>query len=79
LLALEELESFNPEYTLVSLGFDAHKDDPLSVFNVSLESYRFAFDKLNPYEPTYILEGGYNKNVLYAGVIELIEANKDRL
>ena len=79
LLAYEILEEFNPDYTLVSLGFDSHKEDPLSVFNVSFDSYKFAFEKLKPFEPTYILEGGYNRKILYAGTILLIDINKDRL
>jgi len=79
LLAYEILEEFSPDYTLVSLGFDAHKNDPLSVFNITFDSYKFAFEKLKPFDPTYVLEGGYNREILYAGTQLLIDLNKDRL
>ncbi len=78
LLALEILEEFSPDKVIVSLGFDAHKDDPLSVFRVTLDSYAYAFEKLKPFNPTYILEGGYNTKVLYAGATLLFETYKER-
>ena len=36
---LKKLEDFNPEFILISAGFDAHEDDPLAQFNLKTEDY----------------------------------------
>ena len=36
---LKKLEDFNPEFILLSAGFDAHEDDPLAQFNLKTEDY----------------------------------------
>ena len=36
---LKKLEEFNPEFILISAGFDAHEDDPLAQFNLKTEDY----------------------------------------
>ena len=68
------IEGINPEIILVSLGFDMHKDDPLSVFNITLDSYNFVFEYLRKYNKVvYVLEGGYNTRVIYDGINNLIK------
>jgi len=67
------IESYRPDLILVSLGFDAHMDDPLSVFNIDLEPYKYVFEKLKEYWTIFVLEGGYNLKVLYEGSCTLYD------
>ncbi|MGC9079459.1 MAG: hypothetical protein ACP5G1_01840 [Nanopusillaceae archaeon] len=68
------IEEINPEIIFVSLGFDMHKDDPLSVFNVTLKSYEYIFNYLKKFNKViYVLEGGYNLEVIFNGVKMLID------
>jgi len=69
------IKEYDPDIVLVSLGFDAHKDDPLSTLNITLESYRRLFEFLKDYKVIYILEGGYNLGVLYEGSRLLFDIN----
>ena len=67
------IEQYKPEFILISLGFDAHKDDPLANLNLSLNSYELVYSVLKRYVGKYVkglgfvLEGGYNFNVLSKG------------
>ncbi|HIP90019.1 MAG TPA: histone deacetylase family protein [Candidatus Nanopusillus sp.] len=70
------ISSIDPNLILVSLGFDTHMRDPLSTFNVTFRSYKRIFDILRSYRVVYILEGGYNLNVLYRGTRLLIKTNQ---
>ncbi len=63
----ETIEDLNIENIVVSLGWDAHKKDPLSVLNLTLKSYKYVFEFLKPYKVIFILEGGYNLRVIYKG------------
>jgi acetoin utilization deacetylase AcuC-like enzyme len=76
-----ELERFRPEVVLVSAGFDAHRDDPLSSINLTGDMYyrftrmlrdvarRHASDRLIAF-----LEGGYNVDVCAEGAEQVIRA-----
>ncbi len=78
---LPELERFRPEVVLVSAGFDAHRDDPLSSINLTGDMYyrftkmlkdvahRHASDRLIAF-----LEGGYNVDVCADGAEQVIRA-----
>jgi len=82
---LPALEDFRPQFVLVSAGFDAHADDPLSGTRVSVQGYRrmtravadlarrSAGGKL-----VTLLEGGYHLDALArsieAHVAELLES-----
>lgn len=65
--ALPELERFNPQFLLISAGFDAHRMDPLGNQNLEAEHYvemtralkQFADGKV-----VSLLEGGYDLNAL---------------
>jgi len=70
------IEEYNPDIILVSLGFDAHKEDPLSPLNVTLESYKKIFEFLKKFKVIYVLEGGYNLKILYQGSKLLFSLNK---
>ncbi len=63
----EIIESLNIDNIVVSLGWDAHKKDHLSVLNLTLKSYKYVFEFLKPYKVIFILEGGYNLKVIYNG------------
>jgi acetoin utilization deacetylase AcuC-like enzyme len=68
-VARPEIEAFSPDWVLVSCGFDAHRDDPLS--NLDLESGDFAelarvvaeFTP-SPGRLALFLEGGYDLEAL---------------
>ncbi len=72
-VARPTIEEFSPDWVLVSCGFDAHRDDPLS--NLDLESGDFAelarvvaeFAP-SPGRLALFLEGGYDLDALRASV-----------
>ncbi|MBN8637448.1 MAG: histone deacetylase [Anaerolineae bacterium] len=69
---------FEPELILVSAGFDAHWDDPLAGIHLSLNGYahltrelvRMA-NQLCGGKIAFIVEGGYNLDVLSEGVANI--------
>lgn len=78
-IIIPALTRFNPDLILVSAGYDAHWEDPLANLNLSLTGYNWISRKLiNLAEDIcsgriiYFLEGGYNLNVLGAGVSNTI-------
>ncbi len=69
--ALKKLEKFNPEFVLISAGFDAHEDDPLAQFNLKTEDYYYITKRILETSKKYcngkvvsILEGGYDLKAL---------------
>jgi len=62
---VERIKEIDPDIVLVSLGYDMHIEDPLSVFRVTEESYKYVFEYLKRYKTIYFLEGGYNVNIIY--------------
>ncbi len=69
------LQEFGPECLLVSLGFDAHWADPLAGMRLSVRGYTeilgqllAAADGLCDGRAVFVLEGGYDLNVLKSGV-----------
>ena len=68
------LADFDPDLILVSAGFDAHANDPISRMGVSTETYgvfavraRSFADRLDA-GLGYVLEGGYGLETLSDGV-----------
>ncbi len=64
-------DAFQPEFLLLSAGFDAHESDLMSNVNLSTEGYDFITDKIIELGDKHakgrvvsILEGGYNLNIL---------------
>ena len=57
---------FGPDFFLVDVGFDGHKDDPLSSINLDDEFFQWIAVKLMDLAEslTLILEGGYDLNAL---------------
>lgn len=56
------INNINPELIIVSLGFDAHQDDPLEGMGISDLTYIYLTQKLKELgKPImFVLEGGYN-------------------
>lgn len=59
---LDQIKSFNPKSLVISVGFDAHEDDPLGLFKLSVEDFHtigLLVEKMSL--PTvFVYEGGYN-------------------
>ena len=78
------LEQYNPHAVLVSLGFDAHMDDPLTDLALSLTGYWWLLhetlrtaEKLGVKGIAVALEGGYDLRVLREGVKVVVYAGSD--
>ena len=78
---LKKLKSFEPEFILLSSGFDAHSDDPLAQVNLkSKDFYEITKRILKVANDTCdgkvvsILEGGYNLNALAESAYEHVRA-----
>lgn len=75
------LRQFEPELLLASAGFDAHWQDPLAMAGLSLTGYDRIARKLLAYAAElcagrilFILEGGYELDVLSTGVNNVFKA-----
>lgn len=78
---LKQLQAFKPQLTLVSAGFDAHKDDPMADLLWSEEDYAWLggfLSEINKENPDNrilaVLEGGYNIEALANSAVEFIQA-----
>jgi acetoin utilization deacetylase AcuC-like enzyme len=60
------VRAFEPDLVLVSAGFDAHEDDPLSEMRVTEEGFRELARRSAALGPRVaaVLEGGYNLSTL---------------
>lgn len=70
---------FAPQLILVSTGFDAHWQDPLARAGLSLQGYADSCrllvalaDELCEGRVLFVLEGGYNRQVLRFGLLNLV-------
>ena len=70
-VAVPALEAFEPQFVLVSCGWDSHARDPLGALAVSTEGYTAvarlileAADRLCGGRLVAVLEGGYNEHAL---------------
>ncbi|MBN1284481.1 MAG: histone deacetylase [Anaerolineae bacterium] len=79
---------FAPELLLVSVGFDAHWNDPLAGMQLTLTGYTHlarrlveVADELCHGRIVFVLEGGYNLEVLSNGVLNVCYAllGKDKI
>jgi acetoin utilization deacetylase AcuC-like enzyme len=75
------LESFRPEFLLISAGFDAHKDDPLAGIHLTEESFAGMTEVLLEItrescggRAVSVLEGGYNLQALARSVKAHLDA-----
>lgn len=69
------LLDINPDILLISAGFDAHNDDILKLMNISEKSYKHIGNMLRSINKPilYILEGGYNPDILAKSVCSLLD------
>ena len=72
-----KLEEYNPDFVLISAGFDAHRDDPLASLNLTESTFKkLSFELKRLAEQTAggrmlsMLEGGYDLNALSSCVKE---------
>lgn len=75
------LKQYGPRLIIISLGWDAHREDPLADMNLTLKSYLYVFDAvLRLQKPTiFLLEGGYNRGVIKRGtkaLVRLVDAGE---
>jgi acetoin utilization deacetylase AcuC-like enzyme len=75
------LAKFKPEFLLVSAGFDAHWNDPLAMAGLSLTGYAAITRKILGYvdrfcngQVLFVLEGGYEFDVLSTGIVNTFRA-----
>ena len=73
---IEQLEIQQPDFLIISAGFDAHKDDPLANINLTNEDFVILTKKLKIIADKYcngkilsMLEGGYDINALENAMI----------
>jgi acetoin utilization deacetylase AcuC-like enzyme len=78
---LAAAEKFKPEFILMSVGFDAHQDDPLGGLKLSEKTYaeatrqvRALADRTASGRIVSTLEGGYNLDALGASVVAHVQA-----
>ena len=79
--ALEEIfATFRPDFTLISAGFDAHRDDPLAHLQLTEEDFAALTEVVLRQARTYcrsrvvsVLEGGYHLEALSRSVAAHVE------
>ena len=76
-VVLPKARAFNPDFILVSAGFDAHQADPLGFINLTDESYAWMTravmdlaDQCCAGRLAAVLEGGYDLQALARSVTE---------
>ena len=74
-LLVPAVEAFDPEFILVSSGFDAHADDPLANLCLTVDGFNFLLERTCQLAHNFaddrvlvVLEGGYNLEVLAQAV-----------
>jgi acetoin utilization deacetylase AcuC-like enzyme len=80
----ERLETFRPEFLLISAGFDAHRRDPLASMLVTTEGFRWMMEwalaragELCGGRMVAVLEGGYDLIGLSQSVAACVDAMLD--
>ncbi len=73
-------EQFRPELFVVSVGFDAHANDPLTSLQLSTSAYGRLADfvirqaeRMCGSRVIFLLEGGYDLNALSGGVLNIMK------
>lgn len=69
------VESQNPDLIIVSLGFDAHRDDPLEGLNITDSTYLYLTNRLKSLNKPimFVTEGGYNVKTIRRLIPKMIE------
>lgn len=68
---IPKIQTFKPEFIVISAGFDAHRDDPLADICLSTEFFGWMTERMMEMADQFchgkiisLLEGGYNLNML---------------
>ncbi len=64
---IPEFKRFNPDFLLISTGFDGHRDDPLASQKLESETYGTMTERMKQFAGgriVSVLEGGYNLKAL---------------
>lgn len=78
---LPALERFQPELILISAGFDAHRDDPMSSLNFTEADYAWITTQLKCFAGgriVSVLEGGYEVKSLARSAVEHVKVLADK-
>jgi acetoin utilization deacetylase AcuC-like enzyme len=78
-VAAPVIDAFGPTWVLVSAGFDAHRDDPLSHLSLGSADYGLLVQAVAQYAPqpgrlVLLLEGGYSLEALRTSVAATLGA-----
>ena len=80
------MQIFQPEFILVSAGFDAHQDDPLGHLKYTASGYGALAKELSNLASQYAnghivftLEGGYHLNGLSESVVKILEILTEKI
>ncbi|RWC53716.1 histone deacetylase family protein [Mesorhizobium sp.] len=78
-VGMRKVRDFGPDVLLVSLGLDAYRADPLSVFEVSTDGFRRAAETIGAFDgPVALLqEGGYPCSELGDNLVAFLAAVDD--
>lgn len=73
--AIHIIKAYQPDYLLVSAGFDTHKKDPMKTFRLSTPYYQKLGKQIKSLEiPVLVLqEGGYATEILGENVVSLLK------
>lgn len=73
-VALKKIKGFNPDYLVVALGLDTHRDDPIGGFSLTTDYYTRMAKTINSLGvPVAIVqEGGYNTKLLGDNVVAFL-------
>jgi acetoin utilization deacetylase AcuC-like enzyme len=78
---LPAIDDFGPDLIMVSAGFDAHRDDPLAMFELVEDDFHWVTRALVGLAAKHcqgrvvsVLEGGYNLNALANSLLAHLEA-----
>lgn len=80
--ALLAIAKFDPEFLVVSLGFDTFRMDPLGAFEIDTEDYatmaRNVRSKLRDMPSVILLEGGYSIDHLGPNLLSFLSGWESR-
>jgi len=70
------IKNFNPDLIVVSLGVDAHRDDTLEGLNITNKTFVYIASTLKEFTKPiiFVLEGGYNVNIIHSVVSKMIHS-----
>ena len=70
------INEFDPEFVIISMGYDIHLNDPITYMRVTNQGidqlHKTLISKLSKYKTLWVLEGGYNLEVLQYSSLNLI-------